>query len=109
MIEKRCWHSAVAHLDNIYVLGGCVENFLNTAEVFNTETQQSSLIKPMEIPRQKFAATISGEKIYCLGGFNVRGCTDSIESYNVITRKWKKEKNLPQKKEGFAAVTLYEA
>ena len=108
MIERRCSHSAVAHLNKIYLIGGRNETSkLNSAEVFDTVTQQFSSMKSMEVPRSWFAATISSEKIYCFGGKNYRGYLDSVESFNLITEEWKKEKNLPEKKSCLAAVTVY--
>ena len=108
MIERRCSHSVVAHLNNIYLIGGNNGTLtLNSAEVFNIVTQQFSLMKSMEVPRFWFAAAISGEKIYCFGGSNDKGCLNLVQSFNLITEEWKKEKNLPEKKSGFAAVTVY--
>ena len=46
----------------------------------------------MEIERSLFAATIGGENIYCLGGFNDEGKVDSVESFNMTDGKWKKRK-----------------
>ena len=108
MIEKRRSHSAVAHLNNIYLIGGKNEtSTLNSAEVFDIVTQQFSLMKSMEVPRGCFAATISGEKIYCFGGLSDSAYLDSVESFNLITEEWKTEKNLFEKKACFAAVTVY--
>ena len=99
MIEGRCSHSAVDHLNIIYFIGGRNETSkLQSAEVFDTITQQFSLMKSMEVPRSLFAATISGEKIYCFGGRNDRGFLDSVKSFNFITEEWKTEKTFSEKK-----------
>ena len=46
MIERRCSHSAVASLNDVYVLGGKSETpSLNCVEVFHTVMKQFSLIK----------------------------------------------------------------
>ena len=65
-------------------------------------------MKSMEIPRDFFAATISGDKIYCFGGRNDSGYLDSMESFNLITEERKAVKKLPVKEAGFTAVTVYE-
>merc|ERR1739838_294614 len=123
MNEKRREHSAVAFLDKIYILGGRngTSYTLNTAEVFDTVTQQFTFISPMSTPRRTFAASITGEKIFCFGGYkgkflfsveifyylyNGNVGLDSVESFNVITGEWKSEKNLSQRNQGLAAVTI---
>ena len=49
VIKRRFSHSAVANLNNIYLIGGKNETLtLNSAEVFNIVTQQFSLMKSMK-------------------------------------------------------------
>ena len=62
----------------------------------------------MEFPRAYFAATISGENIYCFGGWD-RGLLYSVESLNVISRERKRERSLPDKIDDLNTVTTYEA
>ena len=109
MVERRCQHSVVAFRSNIYVLVGWNgRTYLNTDEMLNTETQQFTRLKPMEISRLSFGATISGDNIYCFGGWR-DGFLDSVESFNMITKECKIGKVLPQKVTCLAAVTAYEA
>ena len=105
MIEKRCSHSAVVHLNKIYLIGGKNEtSILNSAEVFDIDTQQFSLMKSMEVPRCSFAATIIGEKIYCFDGDRFRSY---VEWFNLITEEWKTEKKISKLPFCFGAVNMY--
>ena len=104
MTQGRSMHSAVAFRSNIYLLGGLEDQ----VEIFDTVMQQFTRIRSMRFSRCYFGATISGEKIYCLGGYE-NGAFDSVDSFNLITREWKREATLPQNLFGIAAVTSYEA
>ena len=105
MIQRRSRHSAVAFRSNIYLLGG---SKVNTIEIFDTMMQQFTRIRSRRFLRCHFGATISGEKIFCLGGYG-KGDFDAVYSFNLVTREWKRETTLPQKLFGIAAVTAYEA
>ena len=109
MFSERFDHSAVAFRNNVYLLGGKNgQTSLNSIEVFDTVAEQITCIRPLKFPRSYFGAAISGEKIYCFGGFT-NGYLDSVESFNMITWERKKEKKLPQKVTCLAAATAYEA
>ena len=117
MIEKRAAHAAVEFRGNIYTFGGFDQNnkFLNTAEVFNTETKQFSSILQMRTPRARFAAALSGCKVFCFGGYtsikrNARRVAvklHTVESFNICTGKWKDEENAPKRTGDYAAVTIF--
>ena len=117
MVEGRLHNSAVTFCNNIYLLGGhngdyvslnFDPNYLNTVEMFITVEEQFTSIKSMGFPRFHFSATISGEKIYCFRGYR-NYFLDSVESFNLVTKEWKREINLPQKVVGLAAVTIFES
>ena len=107
MLEKRCYHSAVAFREKIYVLGGrnLEVGRLRTAEVFDTKTKQFSSIKPMQAPRSWFAAAIADHKIYCFGGL---GSLDQVESFNLYSEEWKEEETENEFFVSVSAVTLYD-
>ena len=109
MIQRRSRHSAVAFRSNIY-LSGCTEDQVKiiTAVIFDTVTQQFTRIRSMRFSCCCFGATISYEKIYCFGGYK-NDIRDAVDSFNMVTREWKRETTLSQKLFGIAAVTAYEA
>ena len=94
MIAKRYEHSAVAFREKIYVLGGInsEDGYLRTAEVFDTELEQFSAIKSMNVPRLVFAAAISEHKLYCFGGPDCK----SVESLDLYNGEWKNEEDIAQ-------------
>ena len=111
MIHGRCFHSAVAYQDKIFVIGGSktIGTIRNSAEMLDTITGQFSMIKSMRVQREMFAAAISGSKIYCFGGSDGKfGNLDSVESYDVFTGDWMDEGKVPPRKPGLTAVTIFE-
>ena len=105
MISKRYGHSAVAFREKIYVLGGInsEDGYLRTAEVFDTELEQFSVIKSMSVPRSVFSAAISEHKLYCFGS---RDCK-SVESSDLYTGEWKNEENMAHNR-STTAVAVYD-
>ena len=101
MIEKRVSHGAVAHDNNIYIIGGIgdhkneefnckVDVVLNSCEVFNTNTGVFTEMAPMNTARSEFGIAINGDKIHCVGGFGAgKKPLKSTEVYDLSTGVWK--------------------
>ena len=47
----------------------------------------------MTTPRFRFAAAISGYKLFCFSGYynRVWDSTNAVESFNIYTEEWKEE------------------
>ena len=80
---------------------------LNSAEVFDVNTKQFTLLKQnMTTPGCRFAAAISGYKLYCFAGIDGNyDYTTSVESYNIYTETWKAEEDIEIVV--YDAVTIY--
>ena len=85
----------------IYVFGGCDKSMttLNSAEVYNTETDEWIDLKPIPIDVYESNAEAINDKIYLVGGWRKTGTTwittDSSLVYNPDEDSWKTIKNLP--------------
>ena len=93
MIKKRTWFSAISIHDKIFVMGGRGSDHLETTscEVYDSKTNQFSLIAPMETPRLDFGIAINGGEIICSG----RDCVKKEDSkcteiYNIIDDTWRR-------------------
>ena len=68
----RMYHQSVVHENLIITLGGCENyfDFLDSIEIFNTDSKQVTLIKTcLKIPRISFGCCKINSKIYIIGGF----------------------------------------
>jgi len=85
--------------DNLIVLGGSIKKkrngfkeYSNRVHLLNLNTGNWYQIGSMPIPKEVKGVLIK-DKIYLIGGFNKKPLT-SIESFDLLTQKWKKEGNL---------------
>ena len=74
MNQMRKEHAAVINDHLVYVMGGYdgVQNqFLNSCEVYNTQTNDWKFFAPMNISKCAFSATVVNKKyIYTFGGYD---------------------------------------
>ena len=104
MLQKRFEHCAVALRDNIYVIGGRNwRGLLNTAEIFDTKTEQFTSIQSMQVPRYRFGAAIIDHKLYCFSGDN----RSTVEFVDLYTKEWETKEDIPHFK-NVTAVALYD-
>lgn len=91
--------AAFSYQDNIIVMGGSVKQnsnqqktYTDLSHIYNNETgywyELPKMTKPKEV-----SGVIIKNNIYLIGGFN-KIPISTIESYNLITRKWKNEGDL---------------
>lgn len=84
--------------DNIIVMGGATKMknnekvFSNKVHVYSLKTGYWYQLKDMSTAKETTGVLIDN-KIYLIGGFNNEALT-SIESFDLITGKWKKESEL---------------
>jgi len=83
-------------VDNfVYCLGGSVDGPLNpTNKVYRMDLNEMNLqwieITPMKVERCDFAATVFDRNIIVAGGWKNDSSLDSVELYDIQTKKWKK-------------------
>lgn len=91
--------TAVAYNDNIIVMGGSIKQKSNGQKIYTDQShiynitsgywyELTKMTKPKEIN-----GIIIKNKVYLIGGFNKIELSE-IESYDLITGKWKSEGNL---------------
>ena len=75
----RSYHQSVAYGKLIIILGGWHSKTLDSIEIFNTESNQVSLIETrLNIPREKFACCKINSKIY------IFGCTSNSSNRETV-------------------------
>ena len=98
MIEERHCHSAVSIHGKIFVMGGYgvrSHQIKNSCEVFDSTSNQFSLIAPMQVDRARFGIAVYGYEIVCSGGTtkSVEHAGTEIlrrsEIYNIIDGTWR--------------------
>ena len=56
--------------------------------MYDRNTQQFTRISSMQMRRSRVGVTISGTKIYCLGGYDGSKNLKSVECYDVEKEEW---------------------
>ncbi len=73
MPTKRIWTAVVCSGKHLVVMGGEDHNKLTTVEVLNTETRQWITASSLPFPLDQTSATIVGDNIYLVGGYDRYG------------------------------------
>ncbi len=73
MPTKRTWTAVVCSGKHLVVMGGIDPNRLTTVEVLNTETGQWLTASSLLFPLSQASATIAGDNIYLVGGYDRGG------------------------------------
>ncbi len=104
MPGARTEHAVVGRGANLYAIGG-ISRYLDAAEVYNSSTDTWKTCPGLPTPRSGLAAgrTITGGKIYAVGGVNKNGDLDVNEEYNPATRIWQSRAAMPSKRKYPAA------
>ena len=110
MTSARSQHAMVRTADGkIYAIAGYNGSAdLSSFEFMVPGTPGWNTLPPLTQVRKQLAATVSGGKIYAIGG-NAPGVAvqnATIEVYSPATNSWSRVANLPAGRYGHAAVTL---
>ena len=86
----RYYHCMVSYGNSIYVIGGLDDhgNNLNTCEVIHISTNQVYEMPSMKEKRTYAAATLVGDQIFVLGGYDDTSELNSVEVYDISTMTW---------------------
>ena len=110
MLVARYDHEAVSFNKQIFVCGGrnAKAETLNSCEVFDVETNQFTMLSPMNKPRCNFGITINSCnyyqcKIYCFGGYN----GGTAEVYDNISNTWSELEGVEYEHSGCKSVTIF--
>jgi hypothetical protein len=104
MNQPRCHASSVTLNGKIFTFGGCHgAQELQSAEVYDPETNQWTPIAPMSTPRINAGVAAHSGKIWVIGGINgPRGSIlCSIECYDPSINKWTNGASIPHKRQDF--------
>ncbi|XP_008181223.1 kelch-like protein 2 [Acyrthosiphon pisum] len=120
--ESPCWQQSVSMLelreslrvgvikDNIYAVGGynITDGNLNSAEVFNFNTQEWRMISNMPIIRLFFAVGVLNDLLYVVGGSDQsRQALNTVDCYNPSTDMWSPVANMCVRRSGAGVGVLY--
>ncbi|HEY5922909.1 MAG TPA: kelch repeat-containing protein [Kofleriaceae bacterium] len=110
MTSPRSSHAMARATDGkLYAIAGYNgSNDLASFEYMTPGTPGWNTLPPLMYPRKQHAATVSGDKIYAIGGSapSVALYITTIEAYSTTTNAWSRAPNLPAGRYGHAAVTL---
>ena len=108
MSEDRCNVSTAVHQNKLYALGGRGSGpaRLNTAEVFDPETNQWTAISNMIHGRSSSASVTYEGSILLIGGYDGVTCLNSIDRYNPETDTWSNVGHMTTPRAGASAVTV---
>ncbi len=73
MPTKREWTAVICSGKHLVVMGGIDRDILTTVEVLNTETRQWLTASSLPFPLSEASATIVGDNIYLVGGYDRGG------------------------------------
>uniref|UniRef100_A0A8C5GRC0 BACK domain-containing protein n=1 Tax=Gouania willdenowi TaxID=441366 RepID=A0A8C5GRC0_GOUWI len=88
MNEGRIGASCTTLNNKIYICGGQSNRVLNTAEYYNPDTNQWTLITPMGTPRCDLGVVAYMGHIFAVGGSDWSRRLRSAEAYDPVTNTW---------------------
>uniref|UniRef100_A0A8C5DEH3 Kelch like family member 10 n=1 Tax=Gouania willdenowi TaxID=441366 RepID=A0A8C5DEH3_GOUWI len=88
MNEERIYASCTTLNNKIYICGGCSNRVLNTAEYYNPDTNQWTLITPMGTHRCGLGVVAYMGHIFAVGGCDGSRDQRSAEAYDPVTNTW---------------------
>ena len=100
--------SAVVHNGRLYIFGGYAGDALNSAEVYDVNTDTWYPIANMHTRRSGASAVLipGSNKIMVLGGYNGSTRVASVEFYDTETNTWAMGPSMSQERSNFATCTL---
>ncbi|XP_029384792.1 kelch-like protein 40b [Echeneis naucrates] len=101
-------HATVSHNDVVYVIGGKGGNksCLNKMCAYDAKRFEWKDLPPMKTARSLFGAAVHKDKIYVAAGVTDNGLTDSVEVYDIATKKWSDFVAFPQERSSLNLVSL---
>ena len=112
MTGPRSSHGCVALEGKLYVVGGSgdggvgVREALNTAEVYDPQTDGWLPLTNMSTARSEFGLATVGGKIYATGGFDGASAAESVEAYDPQLGSWALVASMSVKRKSHASVVL---
>ena len=103
-----CDMATVKHGEDVFIFGGQKDRkpnyceYLNTVFKYNWKKNECEQLPGMKYRRSGFAAVISGNKVFVMGGYN----QDSVECFDINYQVWHELPSMSQKRHGFAAVLV---
>lgn len=91
MSMARCSHGVIAYENQLYIIGGYDRGeCLDVCEVYDPNTNTISKMKSMTNRRGRAAVSFSDKEknLYILGGSDGHQELNSLEYYNMLTKKW---------------------
>lgn len=103
MLKARCGHSSVYANGLIYVCGGIEgpsqnnieRRVLRNCEVYDPNTQRWKKIRGMKDARKNHGLVVVNNRIFAIGGQGATGALDSVECYEIATKKWRSVSPMP--------------
>lgn len=109
MNTRRCYVLADVLNDEIYAVGGFSGDIrLRSAERYNPETKQWTVLPPMAKIRSDAACVSFNGKLYVIGGFNGSEIHDTVEIYDPVRNEWTFGSPLQIPRSGVKAVVYRE-
>ncbi|KAH7465967.1 Kelch-like protein 5 [Phytophthora ramorum] len=109
MSTRRSYSGVAVTKDNkIFVMGGTSSSSQHhkTMEQFDPEANAWTEMPPMTNARSYLGATVVGNFIYAVGGFNGQAHLSSVERLNLQTQQWELMSPLSTGRSGLAVVAL---
>ncbi|ETL90099.1 hypothetical protein L917_11090 [Phytophthora nicotianae] len=109
MATRRSYSGVVVSSDNkIFVMGGTSSSSHHhkSMEMYDPESNTWTSMPSMKDPRSYLGATVVGDFIYAVGGFNGQAHLSSVERFDVHTQQWESMPPLSTGRSGLAVVAL---
>ncbi|KAG6960801.1 hypothetical protein JG688_00009406 [Phytophthora aleatoria] len=99
---------AVTRANKIFVMGGTSSSSHHhkTMERYDPESNTWTSMPPMKNARSYLGATVVGDFIYAVGGFNGQAHLSSVERFDIQTQQWETMPPLSTGRSGLAVVAL---
>ena len=107
MQNRRCYVSVAELKGKLYCIGGYNGRLrFNTVECFDPNTNQWTMIKPMNKVRSDACAVAYDNKIVVVGGFDGEEIHQTTEIYDPESDEWTFGPRMSQPRSGLKAVVL---
>lgn len=95
MEQRRANAKATSLNGKVYVFGRLLlDQALSSAECYNPETNQWTLIPRMEVARGAMGAITYKDQIFVMGGYSNSMCLSDVEVYNPASMTWRMVANM---------------